>query len=211
MTAFLLSGLVLGLSGGLSPGPLLALVASETLQHGIRAGIKIALAPLLTDLPIVLAAIWLLEPLADRHLALALIHLGGGLYLVGLGWRGLRFRGARPESIDGAGALRRGVIANFLNPSPYLFWLTVGAPTVLAAGRHGGAAIAAFIGAFYLMLIGSKVMLALALGRTRRVLHSALYIAMMRGLGVLLLGYAIFFLYHGGRLAAESGFVLNPS
>ncbi|MDS4041493.1 MAG: hypothetical protein RKP20_09980, partial [Candidatus Competibacter sp.] len=38
--SFLSAGLLLGLSGGLSPGPLLALVASETLHHGVRAGIS---------------------------------------------------------------------------------------------------------------------------------------------------------------------------
>ena len=52
---FLFAGLVLGLSGGLVPGPLLTLVASETLRHGAAAGIRVALAPLLTDAPIILA------------------------------------------------------------------------------------------------------------------------------------------------------------
>ncbi|MGB2681816.1 MAG: LysE family translocator, partial [Candidatus Competibacter sp.] len=75
MTAFVLSGLMLGLSGGLSPGPLLALVASESLRHGVGAGIKIALAPLLTDLPIILATLLVLEPLSDQRLPLALVHL----------------------------------------------------------------------------------------------------------------------------------------
>ncbi|MBL8251187.1 MAG: LysE family transporter [Candidatus Competibacter sp.] len=200
MTAYLLSGLVLGLSGGLSPGPLLALVASESLRHGGRAGIKVALAPLLTDLPIILATVWLLQPLTDQRLPLALIQLGGGLYLARLGWQGLRFQGAQLGAVDSAGALWRGVIANFFNPSPYLFWLAVGTPTLLAARREGWPAATAFIGAFYLMLVGSKVLLALALGRTRRVLHSALYIAAMRGLGALLLVYASISLYRSWRL-----------
>lgn len=62
MIGFLLSGILLGLSGGLAPGPLLTLVASETLRHGARAGVRVALAPLLTDLPIVLATVSLLRP-----------------------------------------------------------------------------------------------------------------------------------------------------
>ncbi|MBL8260554.1 MAG: LysE family transporter [Candidatus Competibacteraceae bacterium] len=206
MTAFLLSGLLLGLSGGLSPGPLLALVASESLRHGGRAGIKIALAPLLTDLPIILVALLLLEPLTDRRLPLALLHFAGGGYLVWSGWQSLRFRGAALESLDPAGALRRGVIANFFNPSPYLFWLAVGAPTVLAAGREGWPSALAFIAAFYLALVGSKVLLALMMGRTRPVLQSAFYLALMRGLGVLLLGYGSALLYRGWRLLSAGPF-----
>ncbi len=66
MTAFLFSGILLGLSGGLAPGPLLTLLASETLRHGARAGVWVALAPLLTDLPIILATVLLLRPLTDQ-------------------------------------------------------------------------------------------------------------------------------------------------
>ena len=199
MTAFLLSGILLGLSGGLSPGPLLTLVASETLRHGARAGIGVALAPLLTDLPIVLATVLLLRPLTNQTLPLALINLGGGLYLAWLGVQGVRFRGAELKPTDPAGSLRRGVIANFLNPSPYLFWLAVGAPTVLAAWREGWPAAAAFVVAFYALLVGSKVLLALALGRARHLLRSGGYIILMRGLGLLLLAYALLFLREGGR------------
>ena len=202
MTAFLLSGILLGLSGGLSPGPLLALVASETVRHGARAGIGVALAPLLTDLPIILATVLLLRPLTDQTASLALIHLGGGLYLAWLGLQGVRFRGAELEPTEPAGSLRRGVIANFLNPSPYLFWLAVGAPTVLAAWREGWPAAAAFIVAFYALLVGSKVLLALALGRARHLLRSGGYIVLMRGLGLLLLAYALLFLRESGRLLA---------
>lgn len=202
MTAFLLSGILLGLSGGLTPGPLLALVASETLRHGARAGIGVALAPLLTDLPIVLATVLLLRPLTDQAVPLALIHLGGGLYLAWLGLQGMRFRGVELEPTEPAGSLRRGVIANFLNPSPYLFWLAVGAPTVLAAWRQGWPAAAAFVVAFYGLLVGSKVLLALALGRARHLLRSGGYIVLMRGLGLLLLAYALLFLRESGRLLA---------
>jgi len=202
MIAFLLSGILLGLSSGLSPGPLLTLVVSETLRHGARAGIGVALAPLLTDLPIILAAVLLLRPLTDQTVPLALINLGGGLYLAWLGIQGVRFRGAELEPSDPAGSLRRGVIANFLNPSPYLFWLAVGAPTVLAAWPEGWPAAAVFIVAFYALLVGSKVLLALALGRARHLLRSGGYILLMRGLGLLLLGYALLFLRESGRLLA---------
>ncbi len=200
MSAFLLAGILLGLSGGLAPGPLLTLVASETLRHGVRAGVWVALAPLLTDLPIILGTVLLLRPLADQSLPLALIHLGGGLYLAWLGRQGVHFRGAELEPTDPAGSLRRGVITNFLNPSPYLFWLAVGTPTVLEAWQHGWPAAVAFVAVFYALLVGSKVLLAVALGRARPVLRSRGYIVLMRGLGLLLLAYALLFLHQSWRL-----------
>lgn len=209
MSAFLWSGLLLGLSSGLAPGPLLTLVAHETLRHGARAGMGVSLAPLLTDLPIILAALWLLRPLSDHTVPLAFIQLGGGFYLLWLGGQGMRFRGADVEEGSPADALRRGMIANFLNPSPYLFWLAVGAPTLIAAWREGWPATLAFVGGFYALLVGSKMGLAIMLGRARHVLRSRGYIALLRGLGLLLAGYAVLFLYQGGRLLLEAD-ALSP-
>ncbi len=57
MTAYLLAGLVLGLSAGFAPRSMLALVLSETLQRGSRAGLQVALSPILTDTSII---VWLI-------------------------------------------------------------------------------------------------------------------------------------------------------
>jgi len=47
MEAFLL-GASLGFAAGVSPGPLLAIVLREALRHGAAAGMRAALAPLVT-------------------------------------------------------------------------------------------------------------------------------------------------------------------
>ena len=199
MIGFVLTGALLGLSGGLSPGPLLALVINETLRCGVRGGVRVALAPLLTDAPIILLTLGLLWPLTERSLPLALVKLGGGAYLLWLGIEGLRFRDTTLVPLHQADSLRRGVIANFLNPSPYLFWLAIGAPTVLDAWRHSGSAVAAFILAFYGLLIGSKVLLAVGVGSVGASLSSRGYILLMRGLGLLLVGYGGLLLGEGSR------------
>lgn len=53
MMFFITAGAALGLSAGFSPGPLLTLVLTETLHHGVKAGIRVALAPMITDAPII--------------------------------------------------------------------------------------------------------------------------------------------------------------
>ena len=60
MIGLISAGLVYGLSAGFSPGPLMALVISQTLKHGIREGAKVAMAPLITDLPIILVSLLVL-------------------------------------------------------------------------------------------------------------------------------------------------------
>lgn len=193
MIEALLAGVLLGFSAGIAPGPLLALVIAETLRHDVWAGIKVALAPLITDLPIVVGALLLVSRLGDFDTALGIVSLLGGCFVAYLGVESIRTRGleldeqpAKPRSLS------RGVITNFLSPHPYLFWLTVGAPTTLKAhGDGGGVWAAAFIAGFYLLLIGSKLTLAVVSARSRTVLTGRVYLTTMRVLGVLLCGFAL--------------------
>jgi len=195
---FLVSGVVFGLSAGLSPGPLMALVISETMKYGIKEGIKVAVAPLLTDVPIVAASLLVLSHLSDMKAVLGVLSLAGSAFLVYLAWGSITFKGAR---IDDAPveprSIRKGVVANLLNPNPYLFWLSVGAPTVVRASERSAAAASLFVVGFYFLLVGSKVLLAVAAGKSRRVMLSGAYVWAVRLLGVALLVFAVLFCRDG--------------
>jgi len=62
---FLISGVVFGLAAGMAPGSLLALVFSETLKYGKKRGVKVAISPLITDLPIVIFVLFMLSTLSS--------------------------------------------------------------------------------------------------------------------------------------------------
>ncbi len=168
--SYVFLGFSLGLSAGLAPGPLLALVIQRTLQHGVASGLRIALAPLLTDLPIVLLALFVISRLPPVYLHGLMA--AGGLFVLWLAfdaWRTTDQALTEPPAPPAVHQdLLRGMMVNFLNPHPYLFWGTIGAPLVIQAwGEHPGYA-AGFILAFYFLLIGSKMALALILGRVRQ-------------------------------------------
>lgn len=191
---FLFSGIVFGLSAGLSPGPLTTLVISESLKHGMREGMKVALAPLITDLPLILVAMFLLSRLSDMKPVIGMIFLCGSLFLAYLGYESLVFKGfdmvirqVRPQS------LKKGIIANFLNPNPYLFWISVGSPELLKALKINAFSAAGFIFCFYFFLVGSKMLLAVIVGKSRAFLKSSHYILTVRSLGIILLIFAAFF------------------
>ena len=90
MIAALASGLLLGLSCGLAPGPLLALVLAQSLRHGAREGCKIALTPLLTDTPIILLTLLLAAKLAELRRLLGMVSIAGGAFVLYLAWRDRR-------------------------------------------------------------------------------------------------------------------------
>lgn len=187
MIHFLFMGLVLGLSAGLAPGPLLTLVVSETLRYHVGAGIRVALAPLISDLPIVVVSVGLLSTMAGFEAVIGAISLMGGVVVFRMGVHGLKTRALviEPE-MSGRNALVKGVLVNVLSPHPYLFWISVGAPLVHRAMVVSLAAAMAFIAGFYLFLVGSKVVVALAVGRSRTVIKGRAYVLIMRGLGLAL-------------------------
>jgi threonine/homoserine/homoserine lactone efflux protein len=192
MITFLGAGALLGLSAGFSPGPLFALVLSQTLQHGIREGCKVALTPVVTDLPVILLSTLLLSQLADFKPLLGSISLLGALYLLRMAYGTFNSVHSVPSlERDSPQSLGRGVLVNVLSPHPYLFWITVGAPTILR-GVNGGNpwAAPAFVAGFLGCLVGAKMLLAVLVGKSRRFLAGRTYLATMRALGLLLLVYA---------------------
>lgn len=203
MISYLSLGILLGLSAGFAPGPLLVLVISETLQHGIRSGVKIALAPVITDLPIIAFSVLALAQLSDFENILGIISLSGACFIFYLGIKNLRISGLYFDQDFRPGkSLTKGVVVNFFSPHPYLFWLTVGGPTTIRAFQLNLSAACGFVLAFYLLLVGSKIFLAILVGKSRSFLQGTVYVLSMRLLGVVLI-------IIGGLLFREGLFMLD--
>jgi threonine/homoserine/homoserine lactone efflux protein len=198
MWEYLLTGLFFGLTGGLTPGPLLTLVISETLKYGRNAGIKVALAPLLTDTPIVITILILVAKIASISFIAGIISLCGGLFLIYLGVESIRFQADSLQLSQAVPrSLLKGIITNFLNPSPYIFWFTIGAPIILKASVEDISHAIAFLGGMYGCLVSSKIVVALLLDHSRALLSSTAYTWTIRGLGIILLFFAVYFFWEG--------------
>lgn len=202
MLTSLLAGLTFGLSSGLAPGPLSTFVISQTLRHGIREGMRVALSPLLTDLPIILISLFVLTQLANANMILGVISIIGGLFVLYLAYE--TFTTTRLEVNAQAPApqsLLRGALVNALSPHPYLFWFSVGAPTMVKALQDSGwPAALAFVLGFYLLLIGSKIFVAVLVGKSRGWLMGPAYAWIMRALGIALLVFALLLFREGLHL-----------
>jgi threonine/homoserine/homoserine lactone efflux protein len=195
MISYIILGVTLGLTAGLSPGPLLMLLISETIKQNRKAGILVACTPLITDLPIVLISIFVLQAISDYHFILGIISVLGALYLGYLAFENIRLKHFDPD-IDElkSKSLKKGIITNFLNPNPYLFWMTIGAPTVLKGYRTGILLSLCFVIGFYIFLVGSKIIIALLVDRSKALIKSSLYVLVIKILGLLLLVFSLVFI-----------------
>lgn len=196
--SFMISGVVFGLSGGLTPGPLFTLVVSETLKHGVKEGIKVSTVPLFSDLPIVLSSVFLVSRISNMFYVLGTIAILGAVFLLYLGYEGLVFTGFEVSQVQmKPQSFKKGLLANFLNPNPYLFWITIGAPTVVRAIDINAISAVLFIVFMYLCLVGSKILVAFVVSKSKRFLKSKNYIYTIRILGAVLILFAFIFVKQG--------------
>ena len=197
---FLGAGVSLGLAAGVSPGPLMTLVITRTLSRGLGAGLRVAIAPLLTDLPIIVISLLffsVLPPLLETVLTAT-----GGCLVLFLAWETLReaphatlVDGNTAAPAAGADDLWRGVLVNFLSPHPWLFWMTVAAPILTRAWQVSAWSALGFLVGFYGLLVGGKVMLALAVAGGRRFLDDTWYRRLLAASGLLLALFGLLLLW----------------
>lgn len=194
---YLALGAGLGLAAGSSPGPLLALTMTATLERGLGAGLRVALAPLLTDAPLVALCVVVLGQLAAA--TIVTLTLAGGVLVMGLGVRTLTASGEEvpPEAASDAGDLWRGALVNVLSPHPWLFWIGVGGPHLVQGWRIDPVAAIGFLAGFYGLLVGVKIAVAVMVARTRRRLGGeGLRRARISG-GLLLVGLGLLLVVEG--------------
>lgn len=169
--SLLLQGAALGFAAAITPGTFQTYLISESLSGGFRRAAPVAFAPLISDAPIIIFSLLVLNQLPPYFLRL--VSLAGGIFALYLAWRlwSSWRSGTEIQVEDGEpkkGSLRRGVIANFLTPGPYLFWTLVTGPILLEAGRQSFALGAAFLIGFYGIMVAGLLGIALLISQARR-------------------------------------------
>jgi len=155
--------------GGLTPGPLHSLIVVTALKRGTRPALRLAVAPLLSDLPPVALSLLVAATMSEGVArALAIV---GGLFLIVLGVKsmgqGREESELPPESDEALKDYFRGAFVNLLNPNPWLFWLGVGAPLLRNSWGRGVGYGLLWLFVFYVGLVGVKIVFAIAIGRSR--------------------------------------------
>jgi len=160
MLRYALSGVTFAFAAAVQPGPFQAFLMSQALARGWRRTLPAALAPLLSDGPII-ALVLLVLTHVPAWLVTVLEGLGGAflLYLAwgaGQAWRNYAARPAAPSGGSGQ-TVWKAALVNLLNPNPYLSWSLVLGPLLLKGWAetplHG---LALLIG-FYLTLVGCQM------------------------------------------------------
>jgi threonine/homoserine/homoserine lactone efflux protein len=170
MLEYIIIGSGFAFTAAIQPGPLQAFLLSSVAKRGWIRTLPACLAPLLSDGPIVLLVLLVLNHVpatASRFLQAA-----GGILLLYLAWasyRQWREQASSTEIEDGSvpSSLLQAAAVNILNPNPYLAWSLVLGPTLLEAWRESPGNAAAFMLAFYATMVIVLAGIIVLLGTTR--------------------------------------------
>ncbi len=152
MILYFLQGATLSLPAAIMPGPFQAFLISQALKNGWKRTLPAALAPLVTDGPIIALVLFILTQTPQWFLDI--LRIAGGLFIIYLA-RGifvsLKTPDPTPEPSGPAArqTLFNAIVMNFLNPNPYIFWSVVAGPIMLSGWRESATLGIAFIAGFY--------------------------------------------------------------
>ncbi len=202
LLTWLAQGASLGFTAGTSPGPLQTFLIQTALTYGWRRALVCILSPLISDIPFILLAVFVMTRFPPE--LIRLVQIVGGLFMFYLAWGTVRWlRAGGTLGGDDAGEttsgtplslLRRTVLINWTSPGPYIFWGTVNGPLLNEAlslsPLHALGFMAGFYGLFLVLLAGWIVLFDRLRHINPRVTRGLIWgtVAVLVGFGVLLLG-----------------------
>ena len=196
--SLLIAGILLGAVEGFKPGPLQTLVITETLKRDWKAGLKVTLAPLVTDGPIIFLCALVVSSLSNYSQFFALISFAGAIFLLYMAYETYVIDEVK---IDGGNSSNspfyKGIITNLLNPNPYVYWTLIGSPFLIKALEEDVFLPFVFLFSFFLTFILCKTFTAILVERSRTFLSSRTYFIILKILALILIAFAIIFIQTG--------------
>ena len=171
MWIYLLQGIGYGLAAASQPGPLQTDLVSQAVTRGWRRTLPAALAPLISDGPIVAVCLLVLSQIPawlERFL-----YIAGGLFVLYLAygtyksWKNFETQTLQTE-VAGGQSILKAALTNAFNPNPYIFWTLVTGPILIKGWRETPVNGIGFLAGFYLTMVSSLAALILVFGLASR-------------------------------------------
>ena len=169
MFSYLIFGVSFAFAAAVQPGPLQTYIISQTLKKGWRPTLPAAFAPLISDIPILILALFLLSTMPAGFVNI--LRIAGGMFLIYLSYKSFKswqkFDSDKTDFIESEQqTLLNAVFVNLLNPAPYLGWSLIMGPLFLKGWRlaptNGIALVAGFYFTMVLTLMGIIILFGFA-------------------------------------------------
>ena len=170
MWIYILQGVGFGMAAASQPGPFMSYLISQSLINGWRRTLPAALAPLLSDGPIIALCVLVLSQVpAGMEKVLYAVSGAFILYLAFASYTSWRHRYA---TVMVESTARQGVwkaaLMNVLNPGPYIFWTLVSGPILVSGWRESPVKGVGFLAGFYVTMVVVLAAIILGFGLAKR-------------------------------------------
>lgn len=139
MWLYLIQGIGYGFAAASQPGPFQTFLISQALTRGWKRALPGAFAPLLSDGPIILLSVFVLNQLPESFQRS--MYLAGGLFVLYLAygafksWRNFDETISHPE-LSSQQTILKAALTNALSPGAYLFWMFITGPLLVQGWRE---------------------------------------------------------------------------
>ena len=171
MWLYILQGIGYGFAAAVQPGSFQTYLISQSLTKGWKRTLPAALAPLISDGPIIGLCLLILSQVPAW--LQQFLYLAGGLFVLYLAYGAYKsWKNFEPNIPSGEAGTQqsvlKAVLINLLNPNPYIFWSLVTGPILLAGWRATPAQGIGFLAGFYITMILSLCTIIIVFGSARQ-------------------------------------------
>jgi len=199
---FILKAISIGFSAGVTPGPLQAVFLSLAMKGGWKKALPAAFAPIVSDGPVMLLVLLVLNNLPDQFLLT--LQIAGAIFLLYLAWDAFKaFRNYQAieeiQTISGWGTLLKATLMNILGPGPWLFWSLINGPNLLQAWEIAPWWGILYISSFYGVFILTNIALIVLFSSMRKMGEKVRRVLLLLS-AILLVGFAVYSFLQGIQL-----------
>jgi threonine/homoserine/homoserine lactone efflux protein len=198
--AIFVSSFIIGFSGAMMPGTLLAVTISESSRRGPSAGPLLVLGHAMLELTLVTALILGLAPLFSRRIFFLSVSLAGGAVLLWMAYGMFRSLprlslSAAPARESGSHPVFSGILMSVVNPYWIIWWATIGLGYIVNAKRFGLTGVAVFFTGHILADLTWYSAVSFGIGKGRRFFNDTVYRILIGVCACALVFFASYFLY----------------
>ena len=171
MWSYILQGIGFGFAAASQPGPFQTYLISQALTRGWKRTLPAALAPLISDGPIILICVLVLSQFPDW--LQRVMYIAGGSFILYLAYGALKSWRSHNEVITAPNTashqtILRAAMTNALSPGTYVFWTLVTGPILLEGWRETPMNGIGFLAGFYITLITGLAAVILVFGISQK-------------------------------------------
>jgi threonine/homoserine/homoserine lactone efflux protein len=168
---YIVQGIGYGFAAAVQPGPFQTYIVSQTLTRGWKRTLPAALAPLVSDGPIIALCLFVLSQVPvwfQRFL-----YIGGGVFILYLAygayqsWKNFDSN-IPPNESEKQQSILKAALMNLFSPGPYIFWSLVTGPILLRGWRETPVNGLAFLTSFYITIISMLGAIILVFGTAQK-------------------------------------------